>query len=103
MDWMNNFLIPLVKTIVLLSFILGLLYLGLRKTIHQYSVKTKFDIKYKKNSQPSKKHMEVLQALPYNLEIPSLKKELLTSGLNLNEVNEIIYLYKRFGGIQNGR
>lgn len=101
MDWLNEFIIPLIQMIVFMGLVIGFLFILIRAIRKKWKTKWKFNKKYKKGMNSIKKpHLELLNNLPKKTKIDELTKELLISGIELDEVQEILYLYKKYGGIE---
>jgi len=111
-DVVNGILIPLIETIVVLSFVLFIGYVVTRAIIITYNKSTKWFVKYsiKRTAYPIETIQWIANCIEKGMSYYDVKKKLLLSmkdnAVDMDMANEVLWLYTKTlrqmqGGKQN--
>lgn len=104
MDWINNFVIPLMKAIVLLGVTGGFIFLILRGIIVRYRRSGKFFVKYSLFRRKIKDEYVnwITNAIQMGMTKEQCQMYLYMKGIDKDLVNEISWLYIKFRKTMKG-
>ena len=109
-DWVGGVIVPLIETIVVLSFVLFLSYVVTRAIIITWNKSTKWFVKYsiKKTAYPIETIQWIINSIEKGMSYYDVKKKLLLSmkdnAVDMDRVNEVLWIYtKTLREMQGGR
>jgi len=120
-DWVGGVIVPLIETIVVLSFVLFIGYVVTRAIIITYNKSTKWFVKYsiKRTAYPIETIQWIANCIEKGMSYYDVKKKLLLSmkdnAVDMDMANEVLWLYdktlktmkkekggnEKYGGLKN--
>ena len=105
-DWASGIIIPLVETIVVLSFISFITFIVVRAVLKTWQRKIKWFVKYsiKRTAYPIETMQWIIDNIEKGKNYYDIKKALLFSGTEQDIIDEILWLYtKTLREMQGGK
>lgn len=105
-DWVKGFFIPIIELVIIGGLIIFILFVVIRASLHYYNTRLRWFLKY---SIMRKKYDDtivswILNAIRNDIDYWTAKKTLLCKGIEMRQVNEMMYIYDNiYKQLQGGK